>query len=58
VVVVTIDRKLKKIVSAPQITSRGFVYIKASRDLIKESAEITARSLKSICIPMILNGVN
>ncbi|OJG42756.1 metallo-beta-lactamase [Enterococcus gilvus] len=42
VVVVTIDRKLKKIVSAPQITSRGFVYIKASRDLIKESADITS----------------
>ena len=42
VVVVTIDRKLKKIVSAPQITSRGFVYIKASRDLIKESAEMTS----------------
>lgn len=42
VVVVTIDRKQKKIVSAPQITSRGFVYIKASRDLIKESAETTS----------------
>ncbi|GAA2917174.1 ribonuclease J [Enterococcus pseudoavium] len=42
VVVVTIDRKLKKIVSAPQITSRGFVYIKASRDLMKESAEMTS----------------
>lgn len=42
VVVVTIDRKLKKIVSAPQVTSRGFVYIKASRDLIKESAEMTS----------------
>ncbi len=42
VIVVTIDRRLKKIVSAPQITSRGFVYIKASRDLIKESAEATS----------------
>ena len=42
VIVVTIDRKLKKIVSAPQITSRGFVYIKASRDLIKESTETTS----------------
>ena len=42
VVVVTIDRKQKKIVSAPQITSRGFVYIKASRDLIKESADTTS----------------
>ncbi|GMS54413.1 ribonuclease J [Enterococcus raffinosus] len=42
VVVVTIDCKQKKIVSAPQITSRGFVYIKASRDLIKESADTTS----------------
>lgn len=39
VVVVTIDRKTKKIVSKPQVTSRGFVYVKASRDLIKESAD-------------------
>ncbi|GCF93320.1 ribonuclease J [Enterococcus florum] len=42
VVVVTIDRKTKKIVSTPQITSRGFVYVKASRDLIKESGDITS----------------
>ncbi|EOH94929.1 metallo-beta-lactamase [Enterococcus pallens ATCC BAA-351] len=41
VIVVTIDRKGQKIVSSPQITSRGFVYVKASRDLIKESGEIT-----------------
>ncbi|WP_438716181.1 ribonuclease J [Enterococcus sp. AZ109] len=41
VIVVTIDRKGKKIVSAPQITSRGFVYVKASRDLMKESSDIT-----------------
>lgn len=40
VVVVTIDRKTKKIVSAPQVTSRGFVYVKASRDLIRESGEM------------------
>lgn len=41
VIVVTIDRKGQKIVSSPQITSRGFVYVKASRDLIKESGEMT-----------------
>lgn len=40
VAVVTINRREKRIVSAPQITSRGFVYVKASRDLIRESAEI------------------
>lgn len=42
VVVVTIDRKGKRIVSAPQITSRGFVYVKASRDLLKESGDMTS----------------
>ena len=40
VVVVTINRREKRIVAKPQITSRGFVYVKASRDLILESAEM------------------
>ena len=40
VVVVTINRREKRIVSKPQITSRGFVYVKASRDLIRESGEM------------------
>ena len=38
VAVVTINRREKKIVSAPQITSRGFVYVKTSKDLLKESS--------------------
>lgn len=40
VAVVTINRREKKIVSAPQITSRGFVYLKTSKDLMKESSSI------------------
>lgn len=40
VAVVAIDRKAKKIISQPQITSRGFVYVKASRNLIQESSDI------------------
>lgn len=40
VVVVTINRREKRIVSKPQVTSRGFVYVKASHDLIDESAEM------------------
>lgn len=40
IAVVTIDRRKKKIVDAPKITSRGFVYVKTSRDLMAESAEI------------------
>ncbi len=40
IAVCTINRREKKIVSHPQITSRGFVYVKASRDLIRESADM------------------
>lgn len=51
IAVTTINRKQQKIVARPQITSRGFVYVKESRDLMKESAniveEIIAENLKS-----------
>ncbi|MGX7350643.1 ribonuclease J [Enterococcus canis] len=40
VAVVTISRREKKIIAKAQITSRGFVYVKTSKDLIKESAHI------------------
>lgn len=42
IAVVTISRRDKKIVAAPQITSRGFVYVKESRDLIQESAKMVS----------------
>ena len=47
VAVVTINRREKKIISSPQITSRGFVYVKASRDLMRESAEIVQEIVES-----------
>lgn len=40
IAVATINRREKKIIASPKITSRGFVYVKASRDLMKESEEI------------------
>ena len=40
VVVATIDRKKKKIVARPQITSRGFVFVKTNRQLMKQSADL------------------
>lgn len=43
IAVVTINRREKRIVSEPQITSRGFVYVKASRDLIRESGEMVSK---------------
>ena len=37
VVVVTIDRKRKKMISRPQISSRGFVYVKTSKTLLRDA---------------------
>lgn len=45
VAVVTIDRRRKKIIAKPKITSRGFVYVKASRDLIRESSDIVEKTI-------------
>ncbi|MGF3066369.1 ribonuclease J [Facklamia sp. P12945] len=41
VVVATISRRLKKILVGPQITSRGFVFMKTSIDLIEACSDIT-----------------
>ena len=41
IVVATISRRLKKVLVGPQITSRGFVYMKTSIDLIQECSDMT-----------------
>ena len=43
IAVVTIDRKKRKIVDTPKITSRGFIYVKTSRDLIAESRDLVTK---------------
>lgn len=45
VAVVTIDRKKKRIVSSPKLTSRGFVYVKANKDLMKDAAGIIEKTV-------------
>lgn len=40
IAVVTISRRQGKIMAGPEIISRGFVYMKVSEDLIKESSDI------------------
>ena len=37
---ITINRREKKIISPARITSRGFVYMKSSNNLMKESGDI------------------
>jgi len=44
--VVTIDRKKRQVVSKPKLTSRGFVYVKANRDLMKEASELTVKQIE------------
>ena len=43
VVVASIDRKKKKIVARPQITSRGFVFVKTNRQLMQQSADLVEK---------------
>lgn len=43
IAVVTISRRQSKILSGPEIISRGFVYMKASEDLIEESQKLVAK---------------
>lgn len=45
VAVVTIDRKKKRIVAESKLTSRGFVYVKANKDLMKEAAGIIEKTV-------------
>lgn len=45
IAVVTIDRRKKKIVAKPKLTSRGFVYVKANRDLMSESSAIIVKTI-------------
>lgn len=46
IAVVTIARKKRKIVAKPKIQSRGFVYMKTSKDLLKESGDMVAKSVQ------------
>ena len=47
VVVATISRRLKQVLVGPQITSRGFVFMKASIDLVEACSDITLDVLES-----------
>lgn len=47
IVVATISRRLKKILVGPQITSRGFVFMKTSISLIESCSDITLDVLET-----------
>ena len=45
VVVVTMDRETGKLVSGPDIISRGFVYVRMAEDLMGEAREVVLKAL-------------
>ena len=47
IAVVTIDRKKKKIIAEPKVTSRGFVYIKANRQLMSDSIDVIKTAIQA-----------
>ncbi|KRL63504.1 ribonuclease J [Lactobacillus psittaci] len=47
IAVATIDRKKKKIIATPKVSSRGFVYIKANRELMNETRKVIEEAIKT-----------
>ncbi|EKB69766.1 ribonuclease J [Lactobacillus crispatus] len=47
IAVVTIDRKKKKIIAESKVTSRGFVYIKANRQLMSDSIDVIKKAIQA-----------
>ncbi|TPR17409.1 ribonuclease J [Apilactobacillus timberlakei] len=46
IIVVTIDRKKKLIISRPKITSRGFIYVKSNKELMNEASQIVSKTIQ------------
>ena len=46
IVAITVNRKEKKIISKARVHTRGFVYVKKSRDILRESCELVNQSVE------------
>lgn len=45
IVALTVNRKKKKIIARPKVHTRGFVYVKKSRDILSEAADLVNNSV-------------
>ena len=46
IVAITVNRREKKIVSKARVHTRGFVYLKKSRDILRESSELINQTVE------------
>ena len=47
IVAMTVNKKERKIVSRAKINTRGFVYVKKSRDILRESADLVNTTVEN-----------
>jgi ribonuclease J len=46
IVVASIDKATRKVVSGPDLISRGFVYVRENEDLMEQARKVTEKSLE------------
>ena len=46
IIVVALDKKTERVISGPDIVTRGFVYVRESESLMEEIKEMTKKILK------------
>ena len=47
IAVVTLDRRTSKVISGPDIVTRGFVYVRENEDLMDEIKEVAKKELEN-----------
>ena len=47
IVAITVSKKEKRIISKAKVNPRGFVYVKKSRDILRESAELVNKTVEA-----------
>jgi len=52
VIIATIDVRTGKLRQSPDIISRGFVYLKESRELLKETRDLIKKSIEQVTVDM------
>ena len=48
IIVATLNKETKEVISGPQVLTRGFIFVKDNMDIVKESENISLEVIKSI----------